>query len=81
MIELATGLINLFKSETGTTPVHNALYLDIPAKLYYEEAPQGTTFPYGIFNYVSDVHDWNLSKDHFREFLTQFTFFITTGLD
>jgi hypothetical protein len=50
MNALFTGIYSLFK-----TPTTHALYVALGGRLYLDKAPQGSTFPYCVFNMVSDV--------------------------
>ena len=42
--------------------------------MYFTEAPQGTAYPYGVYNLISDVPSWTFDAD-MENYLIQFNIF------
>ncbi len=57
---------------------HNAFYNDIPEKLFFDEAPNGTELPYCVMRIVSAVPDRTFTEEY-RDVLIQFSLFSASG--
>lgn len=68
MKALFTGIFSLFT--TGTP----AIFTDVSGKLYLEEAPQNTAFPYIVYHLISNDYDFQFEEDY-EEFILQFNIF------
>ena len=57
------GIYNKFIATSGTPAVHNSFYLAVGGRMYFQEAPQNATFPYCVWNIITN-DDWlNFSSD------------------
>ena len=72
MKTLFTGIYNLFV--TGPYGFVPAIYLAMPGKLYLNEAPQNTTFPYIVYYVEGNDYDYQFVED-FEDFIIQFNIF------
>ena len=52
----------------GTKP---DIYTDLSGRLYLQEAPQNTSYPYAVYQLVSHTHEWFFAED-LEEFTIQF---------
>lgn len=69
MKALMTGLYSHFTAEP-----HNSLYNAVGGRLYHQEAPQCSTFPYVIMQAVYEEHDWTFTEE-IESILVQFTIY------
>ena len=51
---LFESLYNKFTGSTGA----GSLYVELGGRLHFTEAPQGQTYPYGVYILISDVPSW-----------------------
>lgn len=51
---LFESIYNKFKGSTGV----GSLYALLDGRMYFTEAPQGSTYPYGVYHLISDVPSW-----------------------
>jgi hypothetical protein len=71
--------MKLLKQGIYTKFVGSALAGAVTNRLYYARAPQGSSFPYIIYNIVSTSDDWDFTSS-FMEFEVQFSIFSSTDL-
>jgi len=70
MIDLLDAIIDKFDADSGQGGLYDAL----GGRLYFDEAPQDPTFPYGAFKLVSDTHEATFTTG-FENVLVQFDIF------
>ena len=59
-----------FTDSTGA----GSLYADLGGRMHFTEAPQGQTYPYGVYFEISDVPSWTFDSD-MESYLIQFNLF------
>ena len=64
---LLTGIYTLFNAS-------NTFKTAVDSKMYTRYAPQGTTYPYAIFDIVTGIGDWNFTQE-FDDIDVQFNLF------
>jgi len=69
MKALFTGIYNEFSSVPASS-----FYSALSGRLYLEEAPQGTAFPYAIYSLVSSPVDYNFTN-RFEELTMDFNLY------
>ncbi len=74
MKDLFQSLYGQFAATSGTPPVNTAIYNDLGGQLFNTFAPQGTNYPFAVFQLVSDVPDWTFSDDE-ENIIVQFNIF------
>lgn len=72
MKELFTGLHSKFTALSGG--LHNAAHIALSGRLYNTVAPQGSAYPYAVFQLVSGAPDWTFTED-FESALIQISIF------
>lgn len=71
MKDLLKGIYQKFLVSGGSTPAFNSY---IGARMYLEEAPQGTSYPNCVYGLVNNSADWDFTHD-FDEVLIDFVIF------
>lgn len=69
MTGLLTALYTKFTALTGG--LHNSFYNGLSGRMYLGFAPQSSTFPYAVYNLVTDTHDYQF-VEQFEEVVIQF---------
>ena len=67
---LLNGIYSKFTGSTGA----GSLHADLGGRLHFDEAPQNSAYPYGVYYLISDVPSWTFDAD-FEEYLIQFNLF------
>ena len=57
-----------------STSTSAAFYADMSGRLYLQQAPQNTSYPYSVFSIVSHNHEWQFN-DRIEDMLIQFNIF------
>lgn len=58
-----SGIYSKFTATSGDPPVHNSFYNAIGGRMYFQEAPQNATFPYCVWNVITNDDLLNFSSD------------------
>lgn len=75
MKEVAQGIYTKF-TEVGGGGAHNALYTSVAGRMFLQQAPQDTVFPYIVFSFVSGAHEFTFTN-RFENVRVQFSIFST----
>lgn len=67
---LFNSIYSKFTGSTGT----GTLFEDLGGRLHFAEAPQGQTYPYGVYHLISSVPSWTFDAD-MESYLIQFNLF------
>ncbi len=67
---LFEGIYDEFTGSTGA----GSLYAELGGRLHFTEAPQGQTYPYGVYHLISDVPSWTFDAD-MENYLIQFNLY------
>jgi len=67
---LFKGIYDEFTGSTGAS----SLYVELGGRLHFTEAPQGQTYPYGVYHLISDVPSWTFDSD-MENYLIQFNLY------
>jgi len=63
----------IYEEFTGSTGA-GSLYVELGGRLHFTEAPQGQTYPYGVYHLISDVPSWTFDAD-MENYLIQFNLY------
>ncbi len=74
MKDLFAAIYNQFANTSGSPPVNTTIYTDLGGRLFNTFAPQGTQYPYAVFQLVSDVPEWTFTED-LEDVILQFNIF------
>ena len=61
---------------SGTKP---SVYSDLGGRMYPHEAPQGVTFPYGVYMLIGDSPDYYFDDEQLEDLTVQFMLFDKPG--
>jgi len=78
---LRTGIYSKFTTKVAGSYVD--FYNDLSGALYYEQAPNGTSYPYAVFQILSNKPDWTMGDTSplpMEEFLIQFSIYTDESL-
>ena len=64
---------SIYSKFTGSTGA-GTLFEDLEGRMHFAEAPQGQTYPYGVFHEISNVPSWTFDAD-MENYLIQFNLF------
>jgi len=67
-------LFAAIKTKFDAVKVGN-FYADMSGRLYFHEAPQGATYPYCVYQMISDAPEYYFNSERFEDFLIQFAIF------
>jgi len=67
---LFEGIYDEFTGSTGA----GSLYVELGGRLHFTEAPQGQTYPYGVYHLISNVPSWTFDAD-MENYLIQFNLY------
>ena len=66
-------LFSAIKTRFDATP--NDFYTAMGGRLYFYEAEQGATYPYCVYQMISDAPEYYFNDERFEDFLIQFSIF------
>ena len=64
---------SIYRKFTDSTGA-GSLYAELGGRMHFAEAPQGSAYPYGVYNLISNVPSWTFDAD-MENYLIQFNLF------
>lgn len=70
---LFESVYNKFTGSTGA----GSLYVELGGRLHFTEAPQGSSYPYGVYHLISNVPSWIFGDDEntMENYIIQFNLY------
>ena len=75
MKDLFEGIYTHFSTTSASS-----FYSGVGGRMYLEQAPEGTQFPYAVYGVVNEGHDWNFTNDY-EEVVLDFNLFADDELE